>query len=302
MFEHGNWSGPITISRVYTCPLIHYGDNVKKKFTMERIFIFLFFLFWVLQYPCRAYVHVVFGLTKTATTCALPVPRKQHVGTNFTNTTSYSISIHVAHFSTSSFAGIQTTQQCYFSPEINKFSPHANSEKFAQNKNHMALTTVFTVFLFLSAVATSSPATITDDAATVYDALEDFNFPVGLIPKGAVGYDLDQTTGKFHAYLNGSCSFSLEGSYELRYKSTIGGYISKNRLTSLTGISVKILFLWLNIVEVVRSGNNLEFSVGIASASFPLDNFFECPQCGCGLDCVNGQVRKFKLNPFVSSS
>lgn len=95
MFEHGNWSGPITISRVYTCPLIHYGDNVKKKFTMERIFIFLFFLFWVLQYPCRAYVHVVFGLTKTATTCALPVPRKQHVGTNFTNTTSYSISIHV---------------------------------------------------------------------------------------------------------------------------------------------------------------------------------------------------------------
>lgn len=166
----------------------------------------------------------------------------------------------------------------------------------------MALTTVFTVFLFLSAVATSSPATITDDATTVYEALEDFNFPVGLIPKGAVGYDLDQTTGKFHAYLNGSCSFSLEGSYELRYKSTIGGYISKNRLTSLTGISVKILFLWLNIVEVVRRGNDLEFSVGIASASFPLDNFFECPQCGCGLDCVNGQVRKFKLNPFVSSS
>jgi hypothetical protein len=166
----------------------------------------------------------------------------------------------------------------------------------------MSLTTVLTVFLFLSAVATSSPATITDDANSVYEALEDFNFPIGLIPKGSLGYELDQNSGKFRAFLNGSCSFSLEGSYQLSYKSTISGYISKNRLTSLTGVSVKVLFLWLNIVEVVRNGDDLELSVGIASASFPIDNFFECPQCGCGLDCVNGQVRKFKSNPFVSSA
>ncbi|KAE8009462.1 hypothetical protein FH972_005899 [Carpinus fangiana] len=168
----------------------------------------------------------------------------------------------------------------------------------------MSLTTFLTVFLLLllSPLAMSSQATITGEVTSAYEALEEFNFPMGLLPKGAVGYDLDRTTGKFRAFLNGSCGFSLEGSYQLSYKSTISGYISKNRLTSLTGVSVKVLFLWLNIVEVVRSGDEIELSVGLASASFPLDNFFECPQCGCGLDCNNGQVRKFKLNPFVSSS
>ncbi|KAK3020865.1 hypothetical protein RJ639_045547 [Escallonia herrerae] len=39
---------------------------------------------------------------------------------------------------------------------------------------------------------------------------------------------------------------------------------------------------------VRRNGGELEFSVGIASAKFPVSNFEECPQCGCGMDCGNG--------------
>ncbi|XP_050266612.1 uncharacterized protein At5g01610-like [Quercus robur] len=170
------------------------------------------------------------------------------------------------------------------------------------------LTLFFFFFLLLSPLGTSSPTpkTITnpieDDKKSAYDALADFNFPQGLLPKGALGYELDQSTGGFKAFLNGSCSFSLEGSYDLKYQSTISGYISQNKLTSLTGVSVKILFLWLNIVEVGRDGDDIYFSVGIASASFPIDNFYECPQCGCGLNCGSQQVRKFRFNPFVSSS
>lgn len=118
-----------------------------------------------------------------------------------------------------------------------------------------------------------------------------------------MGYDLEEKTGKFRAYLNGSCSFSLEGSYQLKYKPTISGIISKNRLANLSGVSVKVVLWWLNIVEVRRVGDELEFSVGIASANFPIDNFFECPQCGCGLDCnsTNVHVRKIKMNSLASS-
>ncbi|KAJ7972979.1 Protein of unknown function, DUF538 [Quillaja saponaria] len=155
-------------------------------------------------------------------------------------------------------------------------------------------------FLLLSPPAMSATAT-DDEPPTAYELLSDYNFPPGLLPKGVVGYELDRSNGKFRAYLNGSCSFSLEGSYQLKYKSTISGYLSKDRLTGLSGVSVKVLLFWVNIVDVVRSGDDLEFSVGIASATFPLDNFYESPQCGCGLDCVNGQVRKLKLNPSVSS-
>ncbi|XP_052188475.1 uncharacterized protein LOC127798873 [Diospyros lotus] len=142
------------------------------------------------------------------------------------------------------------------------------------------------------------------EALSAYEVLQSYNFPVGLLPKGVTGYDLDKSTGKFNAYLNGSCSFSLEGSYQLKYRSTISGFIAKDRLTSLNGISVKVFFMWVNIVEVARRGEELNFSVGIASAAFTIDNFAICPQCGCGLDCNSngkGQVREIGTNLVVSS-
>ncbi|CAN0922731.1 Polyadenylate-binding protein-interacting protein 10 [Linum grandiflorum] len=47
--------------------------------------------------------------------------------------------------------------------------------------------------------------------------------------------------------------------------------------------------IWLNIVEVVHDDGQMQFSVGITSADFPLDGFDETPQCGCGFNC-NGLV------------
>jgi hypothetical protein len=46
---------------------------------------------------------------------------------------------------------------------------------------------------------------------------------------------------------------------------------------------VKELILWLSIAEVIRDVDELEFSVGIASADFPVRNFDECPACGLWL-------------------
>ncbi|KAJ4783370.1 hypothetical protein LUZ62_034616 [Rhynchospora pubera] len=133
-----------------------------------------------------------------------------------------------------------------------------------------------------SAASSPSPS---DSNLTAYQALQTFDFPVGILPVGALGYELDRSTGAFKAFLNGSCEFSIQSYYQLRYKSTIAGKISKDRLSNLSGVSVKILFLWLNIVDVSRDGDELYFSVGIASASFGIDNFYESPQCGCGFDC-----------------
>lgn len=87
----------------------------------------------------------------------------------------------------------------------------------------------------------------------------------------------------------------------MKYKNSIKGYISKGKLASLEGVSVKLLFMWVNIVEVSRRGDYLVFSVVITGADFPIDNFEECPQCGCGVNCSNQLVRKIKKTPFVSS-
>ncbi|XP_022757952.1 uncharacterized protein At5g01610-like [Durio zibethinus] len=140
-----------------------------------------------------------------------------------------------------------------------------------------------------------------DDSLTAYEVLEEYDFPIGLLPKGVLGYKLDSSTGKFSAYLNGTCTFSID-SYELKYKSTITGVISKDKLTSLSGIRVKVLFLWLNIKSVIRDDDELEFSVGIASADFSVDNFNECPTCGCGFDCDTVNGRKIESNHPISTA
>ncbi|KAM7469865.1 hypothetical protein LguiA_008048 [Lonicera macranthoides] len=166
-----------------------------------------------------------------------------------------------------------------------------------------ALILIYFTFLILSPGAYSS-ASSDDKNLTAYDIIQLYNFPIGILPKGITGYDLDESTGKFSAYLDGTCSFSIEGSYKLSYKSTIKGKISKNKLSNLEGVKVKILFLWVDIVEVERKGDDLEFSVGIASAGFSIDNFDESPQCGCGFDCGDkeNQVSKLRTNPFGLSS
>ncbi|KAJ7972980.1 Protein of unknown function, DUF538 [Quillaja saponaria] len=161
----------------------------------------------------------------------------------------------------------------------------------------------FVLFLSLSFPVPSASGH--SNSLTAYDVLEQYDFPVGLLPKGVTGYELDTSTGKFKAYLNGSCSFKIE-SYDLKYKSTISGVISKDKLSNLKGISVKVLLFWVNIVTVTREDYELDFSVGIASADFAVDNFYESPSCGCGFDCVNNdkvrKVRKVKFSDFVSTS
>jgi hypothetical protein len=147
--------------------------------------------------------------------------------------------------------------------------------------------------LLLLAVAAASGTAFAKP--TAYEALADYDFPPGILPKGVVAYTVDNATGAFTATLDASasgsgssvCEFSIQGSYSLRYQTKITGKIAPDHLTDLEGVSVKVLFFWLNIVEVTRRGDNLEFSVGIVSADFGIENFLECPTCGCGFDCNN---------------
>ncbi|WOG83808.1 hypothetical protein DCAR_0102986 [Daucus carota subsp. sativus] len=143
------------------------------------------------------------------------------------------------------------------------------------------------LFFLLSLLTLLSSLAAAAATPTVYEVLQQYNFPVGMLPVGITNYELDRSTGKFKVYLEKTCEFFVQD-YRLRYKSTISGTISDRKLKNLSGISVKILFLWLNIGEVSREGDDLEFSVGVLSAGFYIDNFVESPQCGCGFDCNGG--------------
>ncbi|KAF0895194.1 hypothetical protein E2562_008534 [Oryza meyeriana var. granulata] len=46
------------------------------------------------------------------------------------------------------------------------------------------------------------------------------------------------------------------------------------------------VFAWLGIGQVDRAGDEVRYSVGPLSASFPLANFAEFPRCRCGFHCA----------------
>ncbi|XP_044491750.1 uncharacterized protein At5g01610-like [Mangifera indica] len=164
----------------------------------------------------------------------------------------------------------------------------------------MALQSIIFIFSVPYVFADAAVATTTT-TKTAYEILEEYDFPVGLLPNGVTGYKFNSSTGKFKVYLNGTCTFTVD-SYKLKYKSTIKGVLTKDKLSSLSGVKVKVWFFWLSITKVTREDDELEFSVGIASADFPVSNFNECPTCGCGLDCVDVSEKKSKFNPLIKQN
>ncbi|KAJ6686625.1 T31J12.3 PROTEIN-RELATED [Salix purpurea] len=164
-----------------------------------------------------------------------------------------------------------------------------------------SMAALWATFFFLALSASSVVDAADGVAPTVYEVLQEYGFPIGLLPTGATSYELDKSTGKFTVHLNSTCSFKID-SYELKYRSTIEGVIAKEKLSKLSGIQVKVLVLWLSIAEVIRDVDELEFSVGIASADFPASNFDECPACGCGFGCEDVSLRKIRVNRPLSSS
>ncbi|KAJ8425138.1 hypothetical protein Cgig2_017257 [Carnegiea gigantea] len=144
-------------------------------------------------------------------------------------------------------------------------------------------TTILSLHLSLLLLFLSLRSSLLSSTPSAYEVLESFDFPRGLLPKGVTSCQLNRAMGEFKVHLSETYKFYIQ-SYELEYKSTITEVITRDRLTKLKQVSVKLLFLWLSIVKVVKDGDGLQLSVGVTSANFPLDWFNESPSCCCGFD------------------
>ncbi|KAM5564076.1 uncharacterized protein ABKV19_018605 [Rosa sericea] len=130
-------------------------------------------------------------------------------------------------------------------------------------RNPTSPLTVFPLLIILSSFAYCEVG-----KPSAYEVLQQYGFPIGILPIGVTGYELNTETGQFSAYLNGTCSFSVEDSYQLEYKSTITGVLSKDRLKDLKGVSVKLLFFWLSIVEVFMTATSCSSLWGLLQQIF----------------------------------
>uniref|UniRef100_A0A0E0MKK0 DUF538 family protein n=1 Tax=Oryza punctata TaxID=4537 RepID=A0A0E0MKK0_ORYPU len=148
---------------------------------------------------------------------------------------------------------------------------------------HPLLVVVLLAAVVLAVAATPAAAaagngTTSSSAPTAYEMLEKYDFPRGILPVGVEGYELRED-GRFEVYFPRDCEFMLARTWLVRYGARIAGAAASGQLTSLQGVYVKVLFVWLPVGEVDRSGDTLSFYIGPVSTSFPLSDFAHSPHC-----------------------
>ncbi|KAJ7298966.1 hypothetical protein O6H91_23G054800 [Diphasiastrum complanatum] len=146
----------------------------------------------------------------------------------------------------------------------------------AAQRNNYLLVRLIVVSIAVFCVASTTKGQ--QHTPTPYQMLDLNGFPAGLLPNTVVSSTFD-SNGRFVVRLSEKCLLNIPGAYPVTYDTTITGIISPGRLSSLSGITVKVFFVWWSITEIYVSGSNLVFVVGFASASYPASNFLDSPIC-----------------------
>lgn len=143
-----------------------------------------------------------------------------------------------------------------------------------------AMTNVSLLVTLLLALSCASHArSVPADASDVYERLETYGFPEGLLPHTVTSYTLE-SNGKFTLHLESKCPVLVQDKFPLIYEKEITGTLSYGRLQHLKGISVKAFYYWFSITGIVaKDDRSLYFEIGVLSTSFPFSNFDDPPVC-----------------------
>ena len=143
----------------------------------------------------------------------------------------------------------------------------------------MAMDMSLMIILLLVFSCASQALPISSDASDVYERLETYGFPEGLVPHTVTGYTLEPS-GRFTLTLESKCQVLIMDKYPLVYENEITGILSYGRLQGLKGITVKAYYVWWGITGIaLGDDHSLFFEIGILSAKFPFSNFDDPPIC-----------------------
>ncbi|KAL7124585.1 hypothetical protein ABFS83_14G058700 [Erythranthe nasuta] len=135
-----------------------------------------------------------------------------------------------------------------------------------------------------------------ESGSSIYEVLNLYGLPAGLLPKGVKNYSLDNS-GRFAVHLDRACNAKFED--EIHYDADVSGNISYGQIDGLSGIEAQDLFLWFPVIQIrvdVPSSGLIYFNVGVVSKQFSL-SLFETPR-----DCLALPGPDLLLDgaPFVS--
>ncbi|CAI9774466.1 unnamed protein product [Fraxinus pennsylvanica] len=136
----------------------------------------------------------------------------------------------------------------------------------------------FSSFSLLS-LSCSSQLLSTNTTPTVYEILEKFGLPSGLLPDSVTSYTLSDD-GKFVVNLKKACYIQFD--YLVYYEKKITGKLSVGSISNLKGIQVKRFFLWFDVDKIKVDSppsDSIYFTVGIINKELDVDQFLTVRSC-----------------------
>ncbi|KAI3706335.1 hypothetical protein L6452_23992 [Arctium lappa] len=135
------------------------------------------------------------------------------------------------------------------------------------------------LILTLLAVISSTPL-ISANPPTIYEALEQFGLPVGLLPDSVTSYTYDPTDGSFVVELKKPCYIKFD--YLVYFKTKITGKINYGVLSEIKGLQAQVFLFWLNIDEIrvdVPAASNVYLKLGSISQTLDIKQFQTIHPC-----------------------
>ncbi|KAI3434221.1 uncharacterized protein J3R85_006675 [Psidium guajava] len=112
----------------------------------------------------------------------------------------------------------------------------------------------------------------------VHDLLPQYGFPKGILPDNVASYSLSDD-GAVEIRLRGPCYVQFDKL--VYYDRKITGKLSYGSVSSVSGIQVKKLFVWLPVTGMKSDAGSgmIEFYVGALSEKLPAEEFEAVPAC-----------------------
>ncbi|CAJ1948580.1 unnamed protein product [Sphenostylis stenocarpa] len=94
------------------------------------------------------------------------------------------------------------------------------------------------------------------------ELLKEYDLPVGIFPRDATNYELNEETGKLIVYIPQFCDVGYKDSSVFRFFTTVTGYLEKGKLSEIEGIKTKIL-IWMKVTTISTDGSKLYVTAGM---------------------------------------
>ncbi|XP_076913433.1 uncharacterized protein LOC143572056 [Bidens hawaiensis] len=120
-------------------------------------------------------------------------------------------------------------------------------------------------------------AALTSAAPTIYDLVNQFGFPSGIIPDSVAYYEANDADGTFVIYLKKPCYVKYE--YLVSFDTELSGKISYGLITNVKGLKAQSPEGWIDIDEIAVVGSSLQFTLGGAYVQSDIALYVSIPTC-----------------------